>query len=258
MDLLNTGLSWANDLQTVDSRNCGLQPQYFEIFIWSLEGFQNNFLDSACTVYFSRCLCLSRLKVGPWDFSWFWDDLMIRICIDHAYTVHASIFHWGFTVDDWNSYMNTIHFKGPKHDPGVSRADSRYDRRGHTRAISMVSRGLWRMMNIFAQFFVIKSSLTVFKPFQRHHKDSVSESWQLKPPLLVAFLSMLWRTAKHRTTLPGYIFGLDFAHGEIYLRSFVFFPEWAVVGCTGIPTHTQVIFSSTPLEHIPNAFTKRL
>ena len=110
----------------------------------------------------------------------------------------------------------------------------------------------------FRPIFVIKSSLTVFKPFQRHHKDSVSESWQLKPPLLVAFLSMLWRTAKHRTTLPGYIFGLDFAHGEIYLRSFVFFPEWAVVGCTGIPTHTQVIFSSTPLEHIPNAFTKRL
>jgi len=63
----------------------------------------------------------------------------------------------------------------------------------------------------FRPIFVIKSSLTVFKPFQRHHKDSVSESWQLKPPLLVAFLSMLWRTAKHRTTLPGYIFGLDLA-----------------------------------------------
>lgn len=108
MDLLNTGLSWANDLQTVDSRNCGLQPQYLEIFIWSLEGFQNIFLDSACTVYLSTCL--SRLKVGPGDFSWFWDDLMIRICIDHAYncihiyfsfdayTVHASIFHWGFAL----------------------------------------------------------------------------------------------------------------------------------------------------------------
>lgn len=95
MDLLNTGLSWANDLQTVDSRNCGLQPQYLEIFIWSLEGFQNIFLDSACTVYLSTCL--SRLKVGPGDFSWFWDDLMIRICIDHAYTVYASIFHWGLT-----------------------------------------------------------------------------------------------------------------------------------------------------------------
>lgn len=100
MYLLNTGLSWANDLQTVDSRNCGLQPQYLEIFVWSLEGcFQNNFLDGACTVYLSTCL--SRQKVGPGDFSWFWDDLMIRICIDHAYTVYASIFHWGFTFDDW-------------------------------------------------------------------------------------------------------------------------------------------------------------
>lgn len=63
----------------------------------------------------------------------------------------------------------------------------------------------------FRPIFVIKSSSTVFNPFQRHHKDSVSESWQLKPLLLVAFLSMLWRTAKHRTTLPGYIFGLDLA-----------------------------------------------
>lgn len=63
----------------------------------------------------------------------------------------------------------------------------------------------------FRPIFVIKSSLTVFRPLQRHHKDSMSESWQLKPLPLVAFLSMLWRTAKHRAALPGYIFGLDFA-----------------------------------------------